>query len=89
MISEEIEIINKLGLHARAANKLASLAGRFSSKIELQRNNQNVDAKSIISIMLLAAAKGTTLTVTCNGEDETEAMDAIRSLVNNRFDEAE
>lgn len=89
MINKPLTIINKLGLHARAAAKLTSLAARFSSKIELTANSKTVDCKSVMSLMLLAASKGTDITISAQGDDETIAITAIEELINNRFDEAE
>jgi phosphocarrier protein len=89
MIKKSLVIINKLGLHARAAAKLTGLAGRFSSKIELTVKNKTVDCKSVMSLMLLAASKGTPIELTTDGKDEIDAIDAIEALINNRFDEAE
>lgn len=89
MQQKEILIINKLGLHARAAAKLIGVTSRFSSDILLDKEGREVDGKSIMSVMMLAAAKGTSLTVTTNGADEENAMAAIEELINNRFDEDE
>jgi phosphocarrier protein HPr len=89
MIQQEIMIINKLGLHARAAAKFVSCAAAFSSKIEVGPEGSLVDGKSIMSIMMLAAAKGTTLQLRIDGGDEEEALAAIVRLVDNRFDEDE
>ena len=89
MAEATVEIINKLGLHARAASKLASLAARFSSKITVSKSSQTADGKGLMSLMLLAAGKGTQLTIQCQGKDETEALAAITALIANRFDEAE
>lgn len=88
MIEKQLEIINKAGLHARAASKLVSLTSSYASKIELGSKNM-VDGKSILSLMMLAATKGTVLTVRIDGKDEEQAMIAITALINNRFDEAE
>lgn len=85
----DITIINKLGLHARAAAKMATLAARFGSKIEAGIGDRMVDAKSVMSLMLLAASKGTQLKLRIDGEDAEEAMAALTTLINNRFDEAE
>ena len=87
--SKDIPIINKLGLHARAAAKLVHTAARFSSDIKLRKGTEEVDAKSILGILLLAAGKGTTLTFTAAGQDETEALDSIEKLILGRFDEVE
>ena len=87
MISEQIEIINKLGLHARAAAKLVKLCSSFSCTIELEKGDKRVDAKSIMGVMMLAAAKGSLLNVYLSGEDEVAAQAALFELINNRFDE--
>ena len=89
MQEKEIRIINRLGLHARAAARLVTLTSRFESRIELGRNGQMVNAKSIMGVMMLAASKGTSLKVVAEGPDEEEAVRAIEALVNNRFDEEE
>lgn len=89
MIEKNITIINKLGLHARAAAKLVNVASQFSSVIKLSNNGKLVDSKSIMSVLMLAASKGTELTLTFNGEDEAQALAAIETLINNRFDEEE
>lgn len=87
MIETEIKIINKLGLHARAAAKLASTAGRFSCAIKIGRNGKMVDAKSVMSLMLLAASQGTTLQFHFHGSDEERAHEAVRALIDERFGE--
>ncbi len=89
MISREIEIINKLGLHARAAAKLVTQASQYESDIQLIRNDQKVNAKSIMGVMMLAAGQGTTLLMIANGNDESEAIDALNELVLSRFGEGE
>ncbi|KMN35744.1 MULTISPECIES: HPr family phosphocarrier protein [Chromobacterium] len=89
MLRTEVEIINKLGLHARASSKFTQLASRFKSDIFIARNNRRVNGKSIMGVMMLAAAKGATVELEVNGEDEQLAMDALVALINNRFDEAE
>lgn len=89
MIEREIEICNKLGLHARAAAKLVHTAARFKSDLKVQRGGEAVDAKSILGILLLAAARGTVITLVADGEDEKEAIAALEQLINNRFDEQE
>jgi len=89
MLSEEIEIINKLGLHARAAAKLVKTASAFESSIEVDRAGQTVNAKSIMGVMMLAASQGTQLKILVDGSDELDAMDAVLDLINNRFDEDE
>ena len=89
MIEEPVTIINRLGLHARAAAKLIDCAAGFSSQITLRKNDQTVDAKSIMSVMLLAAGQGTILHLTTEGHDETAAHEAIVALINDRFGESE
>ncbi|NNM50662.1 MAG: HPr family phosphocarrier protein [Pseudomonadales bacterium] len=83
----EIEIINKLGLHARAASKLVSLSSRYTSRIELGRGGRFIDAKSIMALLLSSASKGTLIVLRADGEDEDEALEALCALINNRFDE--
>lgn len=87
MIRTEITIINKLGLHARAATKLAQTAGGFASTIRCGHNGKLVDAKSVMAVMLLAAGKGTVLEWEIDGNDEQRALTAIDTLINDRFGE--
>lgn len=87
MQSKQIEIINQLGLHARAAAKLVALASTFSAEIELEKDGQTVNGKSIMGVMMLAASKGSILTLKVDGPDETEAMQQIEELIQNRFGE--
>jgi len=87
MPERQILICNKLGLHARASAKLVSTAGQFSSEIMLIKENMEVNAKSIMGIMMLAACKGTELTLRADGSDAEDALEAIEQLVNNRFGE--
>ena len=89
MPAVDIEIINKLGLHARAASKLVSVTSKFSCDITIAKGDKVVDAKSIMSVMMLAANKGTSLVINTEGEDQSQALDAITLLINNRFDEEE
>ena len=89
MLEQEIEIINKLGLHARAAAKLVNTASHYSSRIEIEYKTQRADAKSIMSVLILAAAQGSQLTIRVDGADEAQAMSALTSLINNLFDEDE
>ena len=89
MIEAQITIINKLGLHARAAAKLASTAAHFGSRIEAGINGKLVDSKSVMSLMLLAANQGSILDLVIDGEDEQDAYDAIAALINDRFGEGE
>jgi phosphocarrier protein HPr len=89
MIRQSIIVTNRLGLHARAAAKLVRLASRFSSEIHLSREdaNQQIDSKSILGILMLAASKGTRLVISINGRDEAEAGEAIRQLFEGKFGE--
>lgn len=87
MIERDLEIINRLGLHARAAAKLVHTANAFRSEIKLSKDGDEVDGKSILGILLLAAGQGSRLKVRVDGEDEQEAMAAVAQLVGNRFDE--
>lgn len=89
MINQDIEIINKLGLHARASTKLTQTASKFSSDVWITRNGRRVNAKSIMGVMMLAAGKGSIVTLEVNGADETDAMTAITTLINDRFGEGE
>ena len=89
MIERQVDISNRLGLHARAAAKLVHTAGAFKSRTTLVKDGEEVDAKSILGLLLLAAAQGTRLTVRCEGEDEEAACRAVTALIDNRFDESE
>jgi phosphocarrier protein HPr len=89
MPSAEIEIINKLGLHARASAKLSQLAAQFPCEILLSRNGRQINAKSIMGVMMLAAGIGSTVTLETVGEQEDEAMQALTALINDRFGEGE
>ena len=89
MISKNITIINKLGLHARAASKLVSKAGQFESDVWIDKQGNRVNAKSIMGVMMLAASKGTEVVLEVDGNDEKDCMEAILQLINNRFDEPE
>jgi phosphocarrier protein len=89
MVEREVVIVNKLGLHARAAAKLVTLASGFSSDINLSRNQRRVNGKSIMGVMMLAASMGTTVTISADGPDQQTALDAITKLINDRFGEAE
>ncbi len=89
MISQEVEIINKLGLHARASTKLTQTASQFSSEVWITRNGRKVNAKSIMGVMMLAAAKGSFITLEANGADEQAAMDALKALIGDYFGEGE
>ncbi len=89
MLQQEIEIINKLGLHARASAKLTQTASKFQSDIWLSRNNKRVNAKSIMGVMMLAASKGSTIGIETTGADEQVAMNALVELIQDRFGEGE
>ena len=89
MITRDLEITNKLGLHARAAAKLVHTAARFKSELKVRKGPEEVDAKSILGVLLLAAGKGSTITVTASGEDEAEAVATIEHLISTKFDEVE
>jgi len=89
MIKETVPIINKLGLHARAAAKLVSTATRFESSIKIARNGKEVDGKSIMSVMMLAASCGTDVDLIIEGSDEDEAIAALKELISDRFGEGE
>ena len=89
MINKKLKIINKLGLHARAAAKLVRLASRFNSHIELQTSCKTANGKSIMSIMMLAAGQGVEISLKIEGDDEQEAYSAIETLIKQRFDEKE
>ena len=89
MLTEQITIINKLGLHARAAAKLVSTASAYASRVRIGREGQMVDGKSIMSVMMLAASQGTELILEIDGKDEQSALEGIKDLINRRFDEDE
>lgn len=89
MIKQEIEIINKLGLHARASTKLTQVAAQYFCQIWIERNARRVNAKSIMGVMMLAAGKGSKITLETDGKDEEQAMTALIGLVNDRFGEGE
>jgi len=88
-VRRSMTVINKLGLHARAAAKLVELASGFESRIRIRRDGREADAKSIMKVMMLAASKGKSLEVVAQGDDATEAVEAIERLVARRFDELE
>ena len=89
MQERAVTIINKLGLHARAAAKLVTAASSFSSNIDIAKNGQKVNGKSIMGVMMLAASRGTELIITTSGTDEIEAADSLENLVADRFGEKE
>jgi phosphocarrier protein HPr len=89
MLSKSLEIVNKLGLHARAAAKLTQVAGGFAADIWLSRSGRRVNAKSIMGVMMLAAGQGTSVLVEAKGDDAEAAIAAIEKLVAERFGESE
>jgi len=89
VLQQQMEVINKLGLHARASAKLTQTAGGFQSEIWLSHHGKRVNAKSIMGVMMLAANQGTRLSVEIDGPDETEALCAIEALIGSRFGEDE
>jgi len=88
-VSKSIEIINKLGMHARAAAQFVQVASSFTSHIEIEKDERRVNGKSIMGVMMLAASKGSMVVLYVNGEDEVESMDKLEALINNRFNEDE
>ncbi|MFO1303098.1 MAG: HPr family phosphocarrier protein [Burkholderiales bacterium] len=89
MLQREVEIINKLGLHARASAKLTQLAARYQADVQMSRNGRKVNAKSIMGVMMLAAGKGSKVTIETDGPDEGDAMEAIVSLIGDYFGEGQ
>ena len=89
MKKTKITIINKLGLHARASAKFVSTAARFQSRIDVIKSSQTINGKSIMGVMMLAASKGSEITLEIEGPDENEMEQALVDLINNRFDEME
>ena len=89
MIEQEVEIINKLGLHARASAKFTQLAAKYKSDVWMSRNARRVNAKSIMGVMMLAAGKGSTIKLEVDGPDETDCLSALLSLIHTRFGENE
>ena len=87
MISHDLPIINKLGLHARAAARFVNLANQFESEISVSRNGRTVNGKSIMGLMVLAASMRSAITVAIDGKDESAAMQAITTLIKDRFEE--
>jgi phosphocarrier protein len=88
-IRKDVEIINKLGLHARASAKFTQLAGTFQSEVWLERNGRRVNGKSIMGVMMLAAGKGTSIAIETIGDDAEAAMSALEGLINDYFGEGE
>ena len=89
MIEKNLDVINKLGLHARAAAKVVSVASRYDSRILVLHKSQTIDAKSIMGLLMLGAAKGSSVTFQVEGEDEQHAMDELEDLFARCFDEGE
>ena len=89
MQQKQVEIMNKLGLHARASAKLTQLASQFKAEVWLTRAERRVNAKSIMGVMMLAAAKGSTLKIEASGEDELSAVQALTELIQDKFGEGE
>ena len=89
MQRREVEIVNKLGLHARASAKLTQLAARYGCEVHIERNGRKVNAKSIMGVMMLAAGKGSKLTLETAGPSEEEAMDALVALIGDYFGEGQ
>ncbi|MDX1804313.1 MAG: HPr family phosphocarrier protein [Alcanivorax sp.] len=89
MIEKRLDVINKLGLHARAAAKVVSVASRYNSAIHVHHKNQKIDAKSIMGLLMLGAAKGSSVDFVVDGEDEQAAMEELADLFARRFDEDE
>lgn len=88
-LSQSVDVINKLGMHARAAAKFVNTASSFSSHVDVERNGQRINGKSIMGVMMLAAAKGCTISLHISGDDAEACMLALTHLVKNRFDEDE
>jgi phosphocarrier protein len=89
MKNVQVVVPNRLGLHARAAAKLVQLSNQFSSRITIEKEGERADAKSIMEVLMLAAAKDSTLTVTTDGQDEAIALDEVLRLINDKFGEEE
>ncbi len=89
MIEEKVMIINRLGLHARAAAKFVKLANRFGSSVKIEKDGVAIDGKSILGILTLAAVQGSKITLKISGKDEKSALKALKDLIANRFDEEE
>jgi len=89
MLTQETKIINKLGLHARAAAKLTQTAGQFQSEVWLSKNGRKINAKSIMGVMMLAAGQGSSVVLEVSGTDEAQALQALLNLINDYFGEGE
>lgn len=86
-ITKQIEIVNKLGMHARPCSKFVRLAGQFKSDVWVEKDSEQVNGKSIMGLMMLAAGNGSRLTIICDGPDAVEALEALEKLIAARFDE--
>ena len=89
MVSQDVEIVNRLGVHARAAAQLVKLTTQFQSKVFLKKGGQSANAKTIMDVLMLAGTQGTQITIEASGEDEQEALDATVKLIAARFYENE
>jgi phosphotransferase system HPr (HPr) family protein len=89
MQEKEVTIINKLGLHARAAAKLVNIATKYNCQIEIEKDGQRVNGKSIMGVMMLAASQGSNILLLAEGDDATQSLDDMEKLINNYFDEDE
>lgn len=89
MVQKSIEIVNKLGLHARAAAKFVAHASRFACEIEIKSQDKTVNGKSIMGVMMLAASKGSIVVISADGDDEQDALDDLETLINDKFGEGE
>ncbi|MFC2161287.1 HPr family phosphocarrier protein [Acidobacteriota bacterium] len=89
MIKKKLTIINKLGLHARAAVKVVNLANRFTSSVRIEKSGNEIDGKSILGILTLAAVQGSEITLIISGKDEQAALEALSTLIGDRFNETE
>ena len=89
MIQKKLQIINKLGLHARASAKLVALTSKFTSAIEIKTKDKTVDGKSIMGVMMLVASEGTNIEVIVNGKDELELLTSVEQLILNKFGESD
>jgi phosphocarrier protein len=87
MVSQDVTVVNQLGMHARAAAKFVHLATRFQAHVRVARDRREMDGKSIMGILLLAAGRGSTITISADGSDEREAIDALAALVASGFGE--
>jgi phosphocarrier protein len=87
MTTRAVTIVNQLGMHARAAAKFVHVAARFQAHVRVSRDSREMDGKSIMGLLLLAAARGSTITIAADGADEAEALDALASLVESGFGE--